>query len=201
MTLSDYVDIAKTIDRNANPNDIVIRLQGFLDELAMEVDVNVSSATLTLADADPYYVWADFDGVSTENFVRCLEFRIGGVRLRHVSEATYGDVAYTDDENGVWLGAIAGQGPKNHVFQRLAPDTVIEMVYVKRPAVSIDSEAIPLPFFQPCLTYRLRADMHADQSRWDRVGYYNRRYRDAFTRIKKHVRSQGGGWNIKQTQI
>ena len=207
MKLVDLIDMAQTVAPEINPNDVVIRVNASYADLAAEVDCQYASASFVLAEPQSRFLWSDFNPSDPEEepvagrLSKLLGVSINGIEIRHLHNATAGDLCYIEDDHGFHAGQYQGKNNASHRFGKFPEGAEVGIYYAQPPYVTLATETLPLPEFHGALVYKVRSDLHADRSEWDRVGYYLRRYRESYERAKRTLRANRGVWNVQSTRI
>ena len=207
MNLVELIDMAQTVADDVNPNDVVMRINAAYSDLASDVDCEFATALVTLAEPQRDFVWSDFDPVDpaeepvSGRLRKLMGVSLGDVAIRHVNNAAVGDLAFIENDGGFRAGQYLGKNNADLSFSTLPAGAEVGIYYAKAPQVSLATGSLPLPEFHAALVYKLRSDLHADRSEWDRVGYYLRRYRESFDKAKRALRANRGTWNIPNVRI
>lgn len=205
MKLIDVVDIAQKIDPNANPADVAIRLQGYYNDLAMEVDTMIDYAWCDDHEDTPVFPWSKFkdkdDQPIDHRFQKALAVKLNGHTIRHISRSAHGDIVWDSDPEQLTAGEFAGDLNGAPKIMALPKGGTIGLEFVARPIVDLDTDKLPLQVFVPAIILRLRADLHAEKREWDLVGYYNRRYSESYRRAKMQFNAGSSNWKISNVEI
>ena len=201
MKFSRFMEHARRVSPNIEPAVVADMLQSIIDETgALLWGLKFVATTTTKSDSVEYQ-FADFEwapGKPATNLLTLDRFWMDDERVRQRGNAAGGDVIFDKINNMFYIGRLGG-----YSLDPIGGDKTLYMQYNGQcPPISLSEDSEPfLPELHMPFVYRLQADLYAEVSQWDRVGYFRRRFEDAVDKHKKLKGSGDGEYFISQRPL
>ena len=190
MKFSRFMEHARRVAPNIEPPIVADMLRSIIDETGALLWGLKFIATTTTKSDSVEYLFSEFEwaaGSPATNLISLDRFWMDDERVRQRGNAAGGDVIFDKFQDKFYIGRMGG-----YQLSPIGGDKTLYMQYNGQcPEISTAEDSEPfLPVLHMAFVYRLQADLYAEVSQWDRVGYFRRRFEDA---VDKHKKLKGSG--------